>query len=1031
MAKSGFKENLYDPKGRHKVRESIAKMGERVDSESARLLDSLENAILNIGNFISGEKADLLTKEATALKIEVRQTEEAGFGDLKRKVDDFVGRVSLAMRGVDDLESVASAEPPQAVAEKTTEHEPIETDDEEVRDKDDRRKTLTDQRKAKKAVIGDGFKSQRLNDRATQKKEASIIPGVEFTGTKPVFTKQEIAPSAVVAAEPTPTPNPPENLPVAPVEEKQATLPESPRVLEEKKAPLQESKADKVYQVNVELREKEAAESWAQEEENKALAAKIRETVKIFLDPNQGVDAAEEYWSKTGLNFEALKRDGSGNTVPYIFLSSLGLKKPEQKHGLLAVLHRGSTRFLKTEREKVIATKEEARTKKLREMQKIKEELNREMTVEEAERWAVTKASERLPEHADELKIEWDTRKKPEEKILSGAFWRARLLNIQDHRSPNKKEIDQFSKIALAEKQKFLDKKKLTTKVEKTAPEPDPVAETSAQTAAEEARVAEEAERLKEKEKFKNFESGVISEKKEKDGYLYNQDCYVVGHEDGLYAVCDGVGGHSAGDVASRRVGEMLQEKVDKLNVNLNLAGTQSAITEILKEINGQIVIEGQHHLEPGKKAMGTTVSVLKFVFDGADLKAVAAHCGDSRTYRCRQNVLEQIGFDHNNLRKEYENDWKKFVEFQTAVDEVQSQDQLGELNDELQNEFLNRSGIDSYLGDPDSVKIDVQIVNVEQGDYFILTSDGIHDNLTKKEIEQILAENQNKSAEDVAKALVTAAQKASRQTGDEFPRAKPDDMTAVVVYPFGKPSVKEADLNWDPPETTETVEENKETTEEDPIILEDDETPEIPPTSEAVLDAEDESDRREREWEPAEATESSDENEERETAEPPAQPARDVLPPPPPPPPIETDSLTPEVDVDPTPEPPPLVENAPEESEQEKVSADWGRVGRQLYDFRNNFFENRNITENMRILLKKHCAIFFDFEALYQDSPYMRQRNGGFVDIKAAKRILAVVENNVLAIEMEASEFLRKRGVTIATIPSATRSASRRHDVH
>lgn len=92
---------------------------------------------------------------------------------------------------------------------------------------------------------------------------------------------------------------------------------------------------------------------------------------------------------------------------------------------------------------------------------------------------------------------------------------------------------------------------------------------------------------------------------------------------------------------------------------------------------------------------------------------------------------------------------------------------------------FELRNGLSQALGDPRPLEVHVQQIEVVAGDRVLLCTDGIHDNMTWCEIVTVFARTRRTTG---AKLLVEAALRQSRRDKSAWMRAKPDDMTAVIV---------------------------------------------------------------------------------------------------------------------------------------------------------------------------------------------------------------------------------------------------------
>ena len=114
-----------------------------------------------------------------------------------------------------------------------------------------------------------------------------------------------------------------------------------------------------------------------------------------------------------------------------------------------------------------------------------------------------------------------------------------------------------------------------------------------------------------------------------------NEDTFVC--DPPLFAVADGVGGAQAGEIASRLAAAALEERPPT-------AFGESTLVELLQEANDRIY---RHALEdPAAAGMGTVVTAL--LVDEAAGEVAIGHVGDSRAYRLRDGVLEQLTPDHS-----------------------------------------------------------------------------------------------------------------------------------------------------------------------------------------------------------------------------------------------------------------------------------------------------------------------------------------------------------------------------------------------
>lgn len=177
-----------------------------------------------------------------------------------------------------------------------------------------------------------------------------------------------------------------------------------------------------------------------------------------------------------------------------------------------------------------------------------------------------------------------------------------------------------------------------------------------------------------------------------------------------LFVVADGMGGHAVGDLASRITVETLPHayfKQDAISVEARL---RQSIFAANKAINDRSRENREF------EGMGTTCSVLSLSNRGA----MVGHVGDSRVYRLRRGILQQLTFDHS-LQ------WEMI--------------RLGRATAENVEMFHPRNVITRCLGPDLHVPIDVEgPFSVETGDVFLLCSDGLTNHVSDQEVGAILA---------------------------------------------------------------------------------------------------------------------------------------------------------------------------------------------------------------------------------------------------------------------------------------------------
>ncbi|MBI4159638.1 serine/threonine-protein phosphatase [Candidatus Wolfebacteria bacterium] len=269
-----------------------------------------------------------------------------------------------------------------------------------------------------------------------------------------------------------------------------------------------------------------------------------------------------------------------------------------------------------------------------------------------------------------------------------------------------------------------------------------------------------------ERKKF-DVGAGSIASEKHPDR---NEDVVFVDEKNGLFAVFDGMGGHAAGEVAAGEAVKYL--KSGRFPNSISLEQTQSELEGTLREANAGLL--SRVRKEPALHGMGTTASVVK-VWEGAggEQKIVVGNIGDSRIYILHRGgtALEQITLDDNSVDPpSSEKEARLLQKTLNGVTDLKS------LNPRELAAFRRRNQLSQCLGIA-TIEPHIYVRDIVDGEQVIITSDGIHDNLTDLEIVDIVSASE--TAERAVEALLAAASARSRE---KHLRAKPDDMSAIVV---------------------------------------------------------------------------------------------------------------------------------------------------------------------------------------------------------------------------------------------------------
>jgi PPM family protein phosphatase len=210
-----------------------------------------------------------------------------------------------------------------------------------------------------------------------------------------------------------------------------------------------------------------------------------------------------------------------------------------------------------------------------------------------------------------------------------------------------------------------------------------------------------------------------------------NEDAFGFSVEDGVYVVCDGMGGAAAGEIASSlAVDEVL--RLLTANGPDGHAHLPEAAEQAIIAANEAIYSRGKRNQR--LSGMGTTLVALA----AQESHVWVLNIGDSRCYRLRQGRLEQLTVDHSL---------------------VEEQVRLGRMSRSEALRSPLKNVITRALGTQSRVTPDVFEFEAEPGDLFLLCSDGLTRELSDPLIESLVAGD--RPLEDLCARLVEAAKKA------------------------------------------------------------------------------------------------------------------------------------------------------------------------------------------------------------------------------------------------------------------------------
>ena len=233
----------------------------------------------------------------------------------------------------------------------------------------------------------------------------------------------------------------------------------------------------------------------------------------------------------------------------------------------------------------------------------------------------------------------------------------------------------------------------------------------------------------------------------------HNEDNFAILEDSGLYIVADGMGGHASGEVASKMAVDSMREffqataqdpeRTWPYKMDRSRGYEENRLITGIKLANLRIYESAQR--DARQRGMGTTIVTMFAVEDGV----YVAHVGDSRGYRLRDGVIEQLSEDHSLL-----NDYIK----------------MKRLTPEEIANFPHKNVIVRALGMKDTVKVDTRFEKPRANDTYLLCSDGLSGPVTDPEVLEIVS-----SAPDLKTAASRLIQRANENGG-------PDNITVVLA---------------------------------------------------------------------------------------------------------------------------------------------------------------------------------------------------------------------------------------------------------
>ena len=244
-------------------------------------------------------------------------------------------------------------------------------------------------------------------------------------------------------------------------------------------------------------------------------------------------------------------------------------------------------------------------------------------------------------------------------------------------------------------------------------------------------------------------------------GLLEANRATAIGHQGAIFAVCDGMGGAAAGEIASQLAVDIIYERlVDGLGDRpVKRDDLARRLVRAVEAAGLRIFHEAK--ADRSRRGMGTTVTAAALV----DEVLFFAQVGDSRGYILRGDQLVQVTRDQSLVNQLIE---------------------AGQLTEEEAETFEHNNIILQALGTSDTVQVDLTYAELHKGDILLLCSDGLSGMVRFEDIREVLRSGMEPL--DICKSLTERANAAGGH----------DNITVIIVQ-FDGPSLKERDAEGEP----------------------------------------------------------------------------------------------------------------------------------------------------------------------------------------------------------------------------------------
>ena len=201
-----------------------------------------------------------------------------------------------------------------------------------------------------------------------------------------------------------------------------------------------------------------------------------------------------------------------------------------------------------------------------------------------------------------------------------------------------------------------------------------------------------------------------------------NEDSYYVNESKNLYVLADGMGGHLAGERASKMATEIIGEDFVGEREVISIDDAIEILSSSIRDANKKIYESSQENED--YRGMGTTLSSGLILDD----VLIYSNIGDSRIYRINEE-MEQITQDDS------------FVNYLIEI---------GEITEEEAKNHPKKNVLTKAMGTTSDIEVIVNTLNIKDKDVFLFCSDGLTNMVPDEEIFKIVKENSPEEAKDM-----------------------------------------------------------------------------------------------------------------------------------------------------------------------------------------------------------------------------------------------------------------------------------------